>query len=40
MTISVTALAWLVSTAALITVLAPLVLVVFWISDFVKGRLW
>ena len=40
MTISTTALAWLVSTATLVTLLAPIVLIVFWIRDLVKGRLW
>jgi hypothetical protein len=40
MTISVTALSWLVGTATLITIVAPVVLVIFWISDLVKGRLW
>ena len=40
MTISATALAWLVGTATLVTVLAPLVLMIFWIRDFVKGQLW
>lgn len=40
MTISVTALALLVSTATLITVLAPLVLMVLWINDWIRGRLW
>lgn len=40
MTISVTALTWLVGTATLITVLAPIVLMIFWILDLLKGRLW
>ena len=40
MTISATALAWLVGTATLVTALAPLVLMIFWIRDFVKGQLW
>jgi len=40
MTISVTALTWLVGTATMITVLAPAVLIVFWIRDWLKGRLW
>ena len=40
MTISATALAWLVGTATLITVLAPVVLVIFWIRDYAKGQLW
>lgn len=40
MTISVTALAWLVGTATLITLLAPVLLMIFWIRDWSKGRLW
>jgi hypothetical protein len=40
MTISVTALSWLVGTATLITVLAPIVLMIFWMRDWLKGRLW
>jgi hypothetical protein len=40
MTISVTALTWLVGTATLITALAPIILVIFWIKDRVKGQLW
>ena len=40
MTISVTALAWLVGTATLITLLAPVFLMIFWIRDWSKGRLW
>lgn len=40
MTISVTALAILVSSATLVTALAPLVLVALWISDWLRGRLW
>ena len=40
MTISTTALAWLVGTATLITMVAPLVLLIFWIKDLLKGRLW
>jgi hypothetical protein len=40
MTISVDALGWLVGSATLITLLAPVVLIVFWIRDLVKGRLW
>ena len=40
MTISTTALAWLVSVATLVTVAAPLVLIIFWIRDLLKGRLW
>jgi hypothetical protein len=40
MTISAAALAWLVSIATLVTVLAPIVLIIFWIRDLAKGRLW
>lgn len=40
MTISVTALALLVSAATLVTVLAPLVLAALWIRDWQRGRLW
>ena len=40
MTISTTALAWLVGTATVITMAAPLALLVFWIRDLLKGRLW
>jgi hypothetical protein len=40
MIISTSTLAWLVGTATLITVLAPIVLMAFWITDLVKGRLW
>ena len=40
MTISAGALGWLVSIATLVTVLAPIVLIIFWIRDLVKGRLW
>ena len=40
MTISVTALAILVSTATVVTLLAPLVLIVLWIRDWLRGRLW
>jgi hypothetical protein len=40
MTISVTALSVLVSIATVITMLAPLVLVVLWIRDWLKGNLW
>ncbi|MGW8309977.1 MAG: hypothetical protein ACWGNB_02830 [Thiogranum sp.] len=40
MTISVDALALLVSAATLVTVLAPLVLIILWLSDWIKGRLW
>lgn len=40
MTITVTALTWLVGLAILVTVLAPIVLIAFWITDWLKGRLW
>ena len=40
MIISATALSWLVGTATAVTVLAPVVLMIFWISDWIKGRLW
>ena len=40
MTISVTALSFLVSVATLVTALAPFVLLAFWIGDLRKGRLW
>ena len=40
MTISVTALAWLVGIATLVTAIAPVVLIIFWIKDWLKKRLW
>lgn len=40
MIISTTALGWLVSMATLVTVAAPIVLMIFWIRDLLKGRLW
>ena len=40
MIISVTALAWLVSAATLATMAAPIVLIIFWIRDLLKGQLW
>jgi hypothetical protein len=40
MTISVTALAVLVGTATLVTTLVPVVLVIFWIRDWLRGELW
>jgi len=40
MTLSVTALAWLVSGALLITALAPLLLLVLWFRDWKEGQLW
>ena len=39
-TISTTALSWLVGTATFVTLLAPVVLIVFWIRDLLKGQLW
>ncbi len=40
MTITVDALAWLVGTATMITVIAPIVLMIFWVNDLLRGRLW
>lgn len=40
MTISVCALAWLVGAATAVTMLAPLVLVLLWIGDWSRDRLW
>lgn len=40
MTISVTALSWLVGTATMIAAVATVVLMVLWIKDFLGGRLW
>lgn len=40
MTISISALAWLVGTATFVTLLAPVVLLSFWIRDWIKGQLW
>lgn len=40
MTLSVTALAWLVGGATLLTALAPIVLIIFWIRDWFRGDLW
>jgi hypothetical protein len=40
MTISATALAWLVGIATLITAVAPVVLLIFWLSDLFGRRLW
>lgn len=40
MIISATTLGWLVGTATLITALAPVVLMIFWIRDWIKGQLW
>ena len=40
MIISTAALAWLVGTATVVTLVAPLVLIAFWIRDLIKGHLW
>lgn len=40
MIISVTVLTWLVTIATLITLLAPVVLLIFWIRDLKRGSLW
>jgi len=40
MIISTTALSWLVGVATLVTMVAPVVLIIFWIRDLLKGRLW
>jgi len=40
MMISASALSWLVGVATLVTMVAPVVLLIFWIKDLVKGRLW
>jgi len=40
MIIAATALGWLIGTATLITALVPLVLIFFWIRDWLKGQLW
>jgi hypothetical protein len=40
MILSVTALAWLVGAATLVTALAPVILVIFWLNDVLRGRLW
>jgi hypothetical protein len=40
MTISAATLSLLVGTAMLITALAPVVLMIFWIRDWLKGQLW
>ena len=40
MTISATLLAVIVSVALLITIIAPVALVVFWIRDWRNGKLW
>ena len=40
MIISVTALGWLVSTATLITIIAPIILLILWLRDILKDSLW
>lgn len=40
MTISVTALAWLVGLATLITAAAPVALLLIWLNDLLRRRLW
>jgi len=40
MTISVSALTLLVGAATLATMLAPLVLVILWVRDWIRRRLW
>lgn len=40
MTVSVTALSWLVGAATLIAALAPVILVILWFRDWLKGQLW
>ena len=40
MIISVTTLTWLVSIATFITMLAPVILLILWIRDYLKDRLW
>jgi hypothetical protein len=40
MTISITALSWLVGGATLLAAVAPIVLLVLWIRDSLKGQLW
>jgi len=40
MTISAGMLAFVVSVALVVTIVAPIVLVVLWIKDVRKGELW
>ena len=40
MTLSIDALAWLVGAATAVTAAAPLILLMLWIRDWLKGRLW
>ena len=40
MMVSVTFLTIMVTIALLVTMLAPLVLLIYWIKDWKKGQLW
>lgn len=40
MMISVSTLTWLVGTATAITAIAPIILIIFWIRDWLKRQLW
>lgn len=40
MIISVEALGWLIGIATLLTMIAPAVLLILWLKDWFKGRLW
>ena len=40
MTISLSTFTWMVAGATLVTLLTPLVLMVLWFCDWMKGRLW
>jgi len=40
MTISVASLSLLVGTATLVTALAPFIMLILWIRDWLKGQLW
>jgi hypothetical protein len=40
MTVSASFLATIVSVALLITIIAPVALVLFWIKDWRNGKLW
>lgn len=40
MMISVGVLAWMVGIATVITALAPVVLLVLWLKDYLGGHLW
>jgi hypothetical protein len=37
---TISTLTWPLGTATLVTVMAPLVLIIYWIRDLLKGRLW